>query len=79
MTDPAHVVDPAPCVDERAALETTAGRLRAEFAGVCDEQVIARCLHDSYDEVAAHSTVPHLLPLLAERLTRQRPTALAAG
>jgi arsenate reductase len=59
-------------VDQHAALETAAARLRAEFDGVCDADTVDRFLHGSYEQVAAHGTVTQFLPLLAERHARER-------
>jgi arsenate reductase (thioredoxin) len=64
-------------VDQQLALRTAATRLGTEFDGVYGTETIERFLHTSYDQFAAHSTVPHFLPLLAERFARQRLTALA--
>jgi arsenate reductase (thioredoxin) len=64
-------------IDQQVALRTAAARLGAEFDGVYGTETIERFLHTSYDQFAAHSTVPHFLPLLAERFARQRLTALA--
>jgi protein-tyrosine-phosphatase len=51
--------------------------LAEEFAGVFGPETIERFLHTSYDQFAARSSVPHFLPLLAERFARQQLTALA--
>ncbi|HEU4423328.1 MAG TPA: arsenate reductase ArsC [Pilimelia sp.] len=64
-------------VDQQLALHTAATRLGTEFDGIYGIETIERFLHSSYDQFAAHSTVPHFLPLLAERFARQRLTALA--
>lgn len=64
-------------VDQQHALLTAATRLRSEFDNVFGEETIERFLHSSYDEFAAHSTIPNFLPLLAERFARQRLQALA--
>lgn len=64
-------------VDQQLALHTAATRLRREFDGIYGAETIERFLHTSYDQFAAHSTVPHFLPLLAERFARQRLTAQA--
>jgi arsenate reductase len=64
-------------VDQQLALRTAAGRLRQEFDGVYGAETIERFLTSSYDQFAARSTVPHFLPLLAERFARQRLTAQA--
>jgi arsenate reductase len=64
-------------VDQQLALRTAAMRLRGEFDGVYGEETIERFLHASYEQFATHSTVPHYLPLLAERFARQQLTAQA--
>jgi arsenate reductase len=66
-----------PSIDQQLALRTAATRLAREFDGVYGTQTIERFLHTSYDQFAARSTVPHFLPLLAERFARQRLTAQA--
>jgi protein-tyrosine-phosphatase len=64
-------------IDQQIALRTAARRLGEDFAGVFGAETIERFLHSSYDQFAVRSTVPHFLPLLAERFARQRLTALA--
>jgi arsenate reductase (thioredoxin) len=64
-------------VDQQIALRTAAQRLRRDFEGTYGEETIERFLHTSYDQFAAHSTIPHFLPLLAERFARQRLVAQA--
>jgi len=64
-------------VDQRLALRTAAVRLADEFAGVFGVETIDRFLSTSYEQFAAHSTIPRFLPLIAERFARQRLSALA--
>jgi arsenate reductase len=64
-------------VDHRLALHTAAVRLGDEFAGIFGAETIERFLHTSYDQFANRSTIPNYLPLLAERFSRQRLSALA--
>jgi protein-tyrosine-phosphatase len=64
-------------IDQQLALHTAALRLAREFEGVYGRETIELFLHTSYDQFAARSTVPHFLPLLAERFARQRLTAQA--
>jgi arsenate reductase len=64
-------------IDQQVALHTAALRLKEEFTDVYGVETIERFLYTSYDQFAAHSTVPHFLPLLAERYARQRLTAQA--
>lgn len=64
-------------VDQQLALRTAAANLTREFAGTYGAETIERFLHSSYDQFAVRSTIPHFLPLLAERFARQRLNALA--
>ncbi|MGB2569949.1 arsenate reductase ArsC [Micromonospora citrea] len=64
-------------VDQQLALRTAAARLAAEFDGSYGTETVERFLHASYDQFATGSTIPHYLPLLAERFARQRLHALA--
>ena len=64
-------------IDQQTALHTAAMRLRRDFDGVYGAETIELFLHTSYDQFAARSTVPHFLPLLAERFARQRLVAQA--
>ena len=64
-------------IDQRVALRTAAVRLSDELAGVYGTETIERFLHTSYDQFASQASVPHFLPLLAERFARQRLTAQA--
>jgi hypothetical protein len=64
-------------IDQQLALRTATARLGDEFADIYGIETIERFLHSSYDQFAAHSTVPNFLPMLAERFARQRLTALA--
>ena len=66
-------------IDQQVALQTAAVRLAAEFGGIYGPETIERFLHTSYDQFASLSTVPNVLPLLAERFARQRLQALAPG
>ena len=66
-----------PTIDQRLTLKTAATRLRTEFDGTFGVETIERFLTSSYDQFAAHSTIPRFLPLLAERFARQRLYALA--
>jgi len=73
MTDTTPVLS----IDAQLALRTAATRLHDEFDGVYGTETIERFLCTSYDQFAAHSTIPRFLPLLAERFARQRLMALA--
>jgi arsenate reductase (thioredoxin) len=75
LTDTGHPDELS--IDQQLALHTAATRLAREFEGVYGSETIERFLSTSYDQFAARSTVPHFLPLLAERFARQRLTAQA--
>ena len=64
-------------LDESLALRTAATRLATEFEGVFGTETIQRFLHSSFDQFALRATVVKFLPLMAERLARQRLRALA--
>ena len=64
-------------IDQQVALRTAATRLAEEFTGVYGPETIEMFLLSSYDQFATASTIPHYLPLLAERFARQRLQALA--
>jgi arsenate reductase len=64
-------------IDQQLALRTCARNLHDEFTDIVGEETIERFLHTSYDQFAVRSSVPHFLPLLAERFARQRLIALA--
>ncbi|MBQ1073139.1 arsenate reductase ArsC [Micromonospora sp. C31] len=75
MTDTRSHPDLA--VDQQVALRTAATRLAAEFDGTYGTETVERFLHASYEQFATVGSVPHFLPLLAERFARQRLRALA--
>jgi arsenate reductase len=64
-------------IDQQIALRTAAVNLGRDFAGIYGPETIERFLNTSYDQFATSSSVPHFLPLLAERFARQRLQALA--
>ncbi|TYB40811.1 arsenate reductase ArsC [Actinomadura chibensis] len=64
-------------VDQQHALFTAARTLAEEFSGTFGTETIDRFLHTGYDQFAGRASVPHFLPLLAERFARQRLHALA--
>jgi arsenate reductase len=64
-------------IDQRHALFTAARKLADEFDGTFGTETIDRFLHSSYDQFANRASIPHFLPLLAERFARQRLRALA--
>ena len=64
-------------VDQRLALETAATRLQREFDGTFGTELIERFLRSSYDHFASRASASNVLPILAERFTRQRLNALA--
>ncbi|KAB2350008.1 arsenate reductase ArsC [Actinomadura rudentiformis] len=64
-------------VDQQHALASAARSLAEEFSGTFDAETIDRFLHSSFEQFAGRASVPHSLPLLAERFARQRLHALA--
>ncbi|GEK19914.1 arsenate reductase ArsC [Cellulomonas xylanilytica] len=64
-------------IDQRHAVMSAAARLATEFQGIFGVETIDRFLTSSYDQFAGRATIPHFLPLLAERFARQRLHALA--
>jgi arsenate reductase len=64
-------------IDQQLALRTAAVRLGEQFGEIFGTETIERFLHTSHDQFASRSSIPHFLPLLAERFARQRLTALA--
>jgi protein-tyrosine-phosphatase len=77
MTDLSDHTRATLSIDQQLALRTAAARLTGEFDGTFGTETIERFLHTSYDQFATRSSVPHFLPLLAERFARQRLRALA--
>ncbi|GAA0793527.1 arsenate reductase ArsC [Spirilliplanes yamanashiensis] len=83
MTDlTANLTDPSWAhselsIDQQLALTTAATRLAADFDGIFGAETIERFLHSSYTQFATVGSIPHFLPLLAERFARQRLQALA--
>ena len=77
MTDIEHEQHHDLSIDQQLALRTAATRLHGEFDGTFGTETIEQFLHSSYDQFASHSTIPHFLPLPAERFARQRLHALA--
>lgn len=65
---------PAPLTQQ---LHTAAARLQREFSEIFGVETIERFLHSSYEQFAGRATVTNWLPLLVERLARQRLNALA--
>ena len=64
-------------VDQQRAMRAAAVVLQRQFAGVFGVETIERFLYSSYGQFAWQARVPGFLPLLAERLARQRLEALA--
>nr|MDT0662584.1 arsenate reductase ArsC [Micromonospora sp. DSM 115978] len=64
-------------IDQQVALRTAAARLADEFSNIYGTETIELFLTASYDQFATTTSVPHFLPLLAERFARQRLRALA--
>ena len=64
-------------LEQKMALRNAASRLQKQFDGVFNTETIERFLYSSYNEFAPRSTVLTWLPLLAEKFSRQRLSALA--
>jgi len=64
-------------IDQQLAMRTASTRLAGEFAGSFGRETIELFLTSSYDQFASRATIPHFLPLMAERFARQRLRALA--
>jgi arsenate reductase len=59
------------------ALEGVSEDLARRFHGVYSRETVHRCVHESYDQLAATATVQIHLPVLAGRIARDRLTATA--
>ena len=72
---PSNEYDQVPA-DAGAALHEAAERLQRTFEGTFGTETVERILLSSYVELARTSRIQTWLPLLAERFTRERLTAL---
>jgi arsenate reductase (thioredoxin) len=63
-------------IDQQVALKTAATRLAREFEDTFGVETIERFLHSSYDQFD-QVKIMNFLPLMAERVARQRLQALA--
>lgn len=70
-------MNPILTLDQQHALKTAATRLERDFAGVFNRETIERFLLSSYDQFAGGARITNFLPLIAERFSRQRLSALA--
>jgi arsenate reductase (thioredoxin) len=61
----------------RSRLDRTIGELSAEFRGVFSPETVARYVEDSFDSLRGQATISEFLPVLVERLCRERLRALA--
>lgn len=64
-------------IERDKALAAAIHTLDRKFQGVFGPETIAGCVNDSYASLAATATVTSWLPVLAERLARDRLTAAA--
>ncbi|MGH3508579.1 MAG: arsenate reductase ArsC [Nocardioidaceae bacterium] len=64
-------------LEQEAALERAAARLRGEFGQLFDAATVDDFLRTSYERLEQHAAFPNYLPLMAERFTRQRLQAAA--
>jgi protein-tyrosine-phosphatase len=62
--------------EQAMLIKQAAQRLRADFAGTFNTQTIERYIADSQDILQQRAKFAHWLPLLVERLTRDRLRAL---
>lgn len=60
----------------RQRREDTITRLSAEWAGVVSLETVARLVYETFDELAARTAAVNFLPLLGERIARERLRAL---
>ena len=63
-------------IGQQLMIKQAAARLHHEFAGTFNAETIERYINDSRDMLNLNATVPHWLPLLIERFTRDRLRAL---
>ncbi|HYN34031.1 MAG TPA: arsenate reductase ArsC [Ilumatobacteraceae bacterium] len=63
-------------IEQQLIIKQSAARLQDEFAGTFNAETIERYINDSRDKLNFSSTIPHWLPLLIERFTRDRLRAL---
>ena len=64
---------------EQESLATVTDALTGEFAGVLSQEKVAKCVIDSYERLAATTTVTNVLVPLVERFARERLQAAAQG
>jgi arsenate reductase (thioredoxin) len=70
------MIDMNSTVEDRQAFAPVVDRLYADFAGTFNEQTIERLLIDSHERLRVGARYNPFLPLLAERFTRERLTAV---
>ncbi|MEM1333060.1 MAG: arsenate reductase ArsC, partial [Actinomycetota bacterium] len=63
--------------DEANLVRDSAVRLQREFDGTFNAETIERYIHDSQQQLTSQATISMWLPILIERVTRDRLTALA--
>jgi hypothetical protein len=64
--------NPELSIDHQLALRTAAANPGRSFGEFYGPETIGLFLRTSFDQFATGSTIPHFLPLLAERFARQR-------
>jgi arsenate reductase (thioredoxin) len=62
----------------RSRLDCTISELSAEYRGIFSAETVAAYVEDSFDSLSGKSSVSGFLPLMVERLCRERLRALAA-
>jgi arsenate reductase len=68
----------SPCPLMRQCLDATTRALSEELRGVFSAETVARCVQDSFGRIGDRPTVgPNFLPVIIERLARERLWAVA--
>jgi protein-tyrosine-phosphatase len=75
MPDPSSSTVERP-LEQRLQLRQAAERLKEAFAGQLNAETIERFLIESFDQISAGARLPNWLPLLAERVAKERLRAL---
>ncbi len=63
--------------EEARLVRDSAVRLQREFDGTFNTETIERYIHDSQQQLTSQATISIWLPVLIERVTRERLKALA--
>ncbi len=76
-TDKTHPVEVSLETEDARLVRGSAERLQREFAGTFNIETIERYIRDSQQQLTSQATISMWLPVLIERVTRDRLTALA--